>query len=574
MAEAVSNGRNDNPSDRMSGQSEGPKMLGGSAINVSRRTLLTKAAPALAVASISTSSAFAPEALASTNSGKRVVNLMDFGAKGDGIEDDTFAFRAALSAAQVVEIPPGSFRIEAPLRLSNGQLLRGVGRSGWEPYSGKGPPSSAIKTEIMVDGKLAIDASNTNNAGVSGLALRAKNGRQSNWGGQPGFQPDTIGIDIAGSLQFKATDVSFHGLEVGISGVADNLRTAQMPQISDWAAEDCGAVFRFTSADERLIAVRDARIEGCIAALHCGRIVEAKHCDGLRIENVRFFQCSANSLMIENSQFVTIANATLFETGEETVRLRDCEYITIAACQLVRAGFYVATPLVQRAALSAEGCVSLSFEGLVEQPVGRAFWIKNCSNVSIRAAIGTPFWSTGSLGSNDGAIFIEGSSAIAIDASFSGADYWIAVWADAISGSTINGRISTEGSAGTIRCTHLQAPPLGHVTRTSPGGTIQARSSRTLDTLRILVPASMSLVSRSVELTSPNLVFEAGGQRWEGNILIEPGNGTLSLERKLLYRNGGMDAEYAIIPIGLFNPSNRQTDIPSGHEIRLSLAIE
>ncbi len=533
---------------------------------ITRRHLF-KAAPAIGVA------ASAPIAGAATPT-RRVVNVRDFGAKGDGIADDTAAFKAALAAGQVVDVPLGTFRIQTPLSLADGQTIRGAGRSGWEPYTGTGAPRSAIRTEIVIGAHLAFDARGTNAASIAGLAIRAQKTTQSRWGAPPGVQPGAIGIDIAGSLQFDASDISFHGLDVAVSSVADRGVTTQMPQIANWVAHDCATVFRFVSNNKSFNSVRDARIEGCLAALHCNRIVEARNCDGLRIENSRFFQCAINALLIEETTFVSIIGTTLFETGEETIILRDCKYVTMSGIMLARAGFYRGGPLKQYAAMSWENTIDVSFDGVIEQPVGRALTIRGCTNLSIKAAIGTPYWSTGNLASADGAIRIEQSRAITISAAFSGSSYWIAVWSDAVSAPTINGAIVTEGTAGVVRCVPLQPMPCGHVLRTSLPTRVAATSSVLLDTLRILVPAGKSLVSRSVELTFSGLILEAAGQRWQPVEATEPDGGTLSIERKLLYRNASPVARYASIPISLYNFGTQAIIAPGGHEIRLSLAIE
>lgn len=534
---------------------------------LTRRDLLKVAGPSIGAV------AAAPRAVRASPARGRV-SVADLGARGDGAADDTAAFRAALARAQVVDVPPGAYRIEAPLRIGDGQILRGAGRSGWEPYTGEGPPRSPIRTEIVVDGRLAFDARGSRNAAVAGLAIRARGARQSDWAAAPGHQPGAIGIDIAGSLQFEGSDLSFHGLEVGVSSVADGGATTQMPRIGDWIAHDCAAVIRFVSNDRRFQAVRDARIDGCLAALHCGRIVEARNCDGLRIENVRFFQCTANSMLIENTTFVSIVGATMFETGAETLVLRGCSYVTMTGAQVVRAGFYHPKPLIQRSAIVLENCADVSFHGLVEQPVGRAFTIRDCANLSITAAVGTPYWSMGNLAGADGAVRIERSRAVVIDASFSGSSYWIAVWADAASASSIGGRIATEGTVGVVRCTQLQPPPWGHVARTSAPVIVPANGTVRLDELRILVPPGRSLVTCSVELTSGGLAFEAAGRRWRPESPAEPGGGSISLERGLLHRNDSTEARYAAVPIGVHNPGPAPVRVPAGHELRLSLALE
>lgn len=536
-----------------------------------RRRLVGTALPLLGAAMTAAPASCAASVPATDR--RVIADVTQFGARGDGEANDHAAFEAALKAAQVVTVPPGRFRIDAPIVLHDGQMLRGAGRAGWEPYTGRGAPAAAVRSEIVADAGTLVDARNTNNAAVTGIALRARDARQSAWAYEPGFQRGTIGIDIAGALQFNTQDVSFHGLEVGVSGVADTSRTAQMPMIDTWSAHDCATVFRFVSTKSGFSPVRDARIAGGIAALHCGRVIEARHCDGLRIENVRFFQCVRNAVLVEDTPFVAITGATMFETGDETVILRRCNAATFAGVQLVRAGFYHAPPRVQRAAVLLDACSDIAFEGLVERPMGRAFLVRGCRNIAITGSIGTPFWSTGSLASNDAAIVVEQSRGVAINASFGGADYWIAVAADAESAGSLGGHISGAQTAGTIRCVQLQSAPLGHVARTAteqrvaPGGTVQ------IDTLRILVPAGGTLVSRSIEVTGSGFVAQAENQRWT-NCSSEPGGGSLSLERQVLHRNDTQVARYAQIPLGLHNPASTPANIPGGHEIRLSLAIE
>lgn len=61
--------------------------------------------------------------------GTLVVSVRDYGAKGDGIADDTAAITAALSAAgssTVVFLPAGRYLVSATLTLRSGTQLRGV----------------------------------------------------------------------------------------------------------------------------------------------------------------------------------------------------------------------------------------------------------------------------------------------------------------------------------------------------------------------------------------------------------------------------------------------------------------
>jgi len=54
---------------------------------------------------------------------------MKFGAVGDGVHDDTSAIKTALSELLHVCFPSGVFKISAPIRLKDGQILSGTGIS-------------------------------------------------------------------------------------------------------------------------------------------------------------------------------------------------------------------------------------------------------------------------------------------------------------------------------------------------------------------------------------------------------------------------------------------------------------
>lgn len=56
-----------------------------------------------------------------------ILSVVDFGAKGDGVSDDTQALQAALDAGVAVVLPPGVYRITSELVLKTGTKLIGSG---------------------------------------------------------------------------------------------------------------------------------------------------------------------------------------------------------------------------------------------------------------------------------------------------------------------------------------------------------------------------------------------------------------------------------------------------------------
>ncbi len=64
-----------------------------------------------------------------TNKLSDVISIKDFGAKGDGLTDDTLAIQQALTAYDSIFIPEGTYLTSAPITLSAGQTLRGAGQT-------------------------------------------------------------------------------------------------------------------------------------------------------------------------------------------------------------------------------------------------------------------------------------------------------------------------------------------------------------------------------------------------------------------------------------------------------------
>lgn len=58
---------------------------------------------------------------------REVVRPQDYGAVGDGIHDDTAAINQALFEAKAVFLPPGTYRITAPIVMNYGRSLIGMG---------------------------------------------------------------------------------------------------------------------------------------------------------------------------------------------------------------------------------------------------------------------------------------------------------------------------------------------------------------------------------------------------------------------------------------------------------------
>lgn len=59
------------------------------------------------------------------------VTVCEYGARGDGVHDDSDAFEEALSEARTVSVPHGIYRLTRPLRITKGVVLHGASGAGW-----------------------------------------------------------------------------------------------------------------------------------------------------------------------------------------------------------------------------------------------------------------------------------------------------------------------------------------------------------------------------------------------------------------------------------------------------------
>lgn len=525
------------------------------------------------------------------------VSVKDYGAKLDGVTDDLAACQAASAAARNILIPPGRLFLSRPWDVESGRRIYGAGKSAWEPYTGTDKPAIYL-TEIVVDGTDAFDCRGTNSVTIEGLGICSKRGTQSAYRAAPGFQAKSGGIAITGSSQFQARDVSFFGLEYGIhshlntatipgGGTASGVETSessnsanatQMPSISDWQASDCKRVFQFGNADSSAYTARDVRISNEVVALHCDTIVEAHWCDGVRMENLRLYQCVSNSVFMRRCVFVTFAAVTVFETGQDAVVLQECENVDgSGGLTTGRTGFYAAPvgspgTYTQRRALVLDRCLTVKISGIIEKPTGKSVDVIQCSTVNLDLACDTPFWLTGNASNTSGAINVAGSTATTINASFGGAGHQVNVFADPVSARTLVGNVIGNPATGVTRAVKLQQQG-GYTHRLATSTDVINNGVWVFDTLRMLLPAGKKLKTRSVELTTTGVFLRANGLTWSAETLAEPGGGSIAFDDKVLAENTGSTDVYVSVPLALVNLSGATITVPVGHEARISTVI-
>jgi hypothetical protein len=96
------------------------------------------------------------------------VNVLRFGAKGDGVSDDTSAINAALAAAKCIHLPPGTYRVTGTLTMAQNDaelVLEGGAEIRHTPSATKGLIVSGARCRVSGPGKITSlgtrDATNT-----------------------------------------------------------------------------------------------------------------------------------------------------------------------------------------------------------------------------------------------------------------------------------------------------------------------------------------------------------------------------------------------------------------------------
>lgn len=137
-------------------------------------------------------------------------NVRSFGAKGDGVTDDTAAFNAATRAAQAVNaqgsrvgifVPPGTYRIDGTVFLHKGQSLTGAGDASLID-------ASRARGRTLVLGRDAEDRDDPGGAPATVGELRF-------WGGSD--KAPLIDVPLAGFL-LRNLFITSAGIAISISG--------------------------------------------------------------------------------------------------------------------------------------------------------------------------------------------------------------------------------------------------------------------------------------------------------------------------------------------------------------------
>ncbi len=157
-------------------------------------------------------------ALVFTFAVNRSFNVLDYGAKGDGVTDDAGAIQAAVDAAAAdggtLTFPAGTFVVGSPVSLQTGVTLQGI------------PGQTVLAMPPQSSQTFILDGSDLSDVRVFGLTLRST-----------GYVANVSGLYLVGGQDCRASQLRLEGLWYGMKLGSGTI--ARGWRVSDIVARDC-----------------------------------------------------------------------------------------------------------------------------------------------------------------------------------------------------------------------------------------------------------------------------------------------------------------------------------------------
>lgn len=215
------------------------------------------------------------------------LNARDFGAKGDGVTDDTAALQAALDAACAAGggellIPAGEYLVSSTLKLERTALtLRGEGSSGYT-YS----PNTTNLVWIGDDGGTLMETRGCSGLVISGMNWIGKDWDRETQTGRAGILFLARNAEGAGHTLNCFRDMSFRQADVGVQmGTQTN-----EPTCSDCLFENI--TFRLLDAGLRVLNDQGVNYQlSFVFALDCKCVFDLQSGGNILVTNAQCTNC-------------------------------------------------------------------------------------------------------------------------------------------------------------------------------------------------------------------------------------------------------------------------------------------
>lgn len=199
-----------------------------------------------------------------------VVNVLDYGAVGDGITDDTAAIQAAIDSINsggVVNLPAGLWLISDTIVVSRGVSIIGAARSGGQRGSIVNHPCTIKYTGIGSAFRCGSSGDNGISIFLDGFSIVAESG-DANYQNFVGFEFYDFRNSIIGNLYVEGADVGYKFTGEGGAIVFCDAYRLNAYDCNTGIVVDCPTPIGGTSPFIQALTIGVGEITGCGTGVH------------------------------------------------------------------------------------------------------------------------------------------------------------------------------------------------------------------------------------------------------------------------------------------------------------------
>jgi len=303
------------------------------------------------------------------------VNVMDFGAKGNGVDDDGPAIQLAidsLPSGGTIIIPDGEYLISTGVLITKGIRLLGAGRVNFNGYTSSFSPTvHSGSTLIRIsDGVTAFSFNKGSDVSAFGCSIEQMSFAgtvitQAAFADAPVFRANTHAINMTSTAELILERLDFMNLDKCIFNIPGNV--AVKPFIEDMTAKDCNYFIK-AEDDAADFTVTNLSLIKMNYGIHTTSL------DGLVMSNASIYRSYVSAMYDigggynQISNFINISNCHFFESGSTLCYFHSISQLTITGCDFVRAGLVTST--VQTGLLIHNSETVTVSGGMIERPRG------------------------------------------------------------------------------------------------------------------------------------------------------------------------------------------------------------
>ena len=328
------------------------------------------------------------------------INVLDYGAKGNGTTDDGPAIQLAIDALPnggSVFIPEGEYLISTGIQITKGIRILGAGRANFNGYTDSFSTTvhSGATLIRITTGKTAFSFNKGSNVTAFGCSIEEMSFAgttisQAAFAAAPSFNSNTHAINMSDTAELVLNRLDFMNLDKCIFNTSSKLAVKCF--IEDMTAKDCNF----------FIKAEDAAADWTVSNLSLIKMnygIHTTSLDGLVMSNATIYRSYVSAMYDvgggsnQISNFINISNCHFFESGGTLCYFHSISQLTITGCDFVRSGLVTSTVQTGLLIYNSE-TVSVS-GGMIERSRGDGAKIYGNRFVDFATNIMNPGWQVG-----------------------------------------------------------------------------------------------------------------------------------------------------------------------------------